>query len=502
MNSQVDSQNSARPPRVFISYSHDTSDHKRWVAELSTRLVSNGIDVVLDQWDLSLGDDLPKFMEKSVSESDRVLMICSEQYVVKADGGSGGVGYEAMVVTGELVRDLGTSKFIPILRQPNGGRIMPKSISTRFYVDLSKDDEEQFEQLLRELHKAPLATKPPIGTNPFAQSPSGIEIAVQYSPKINEKSLVDTISFYQTAKEVVMADDILKWREIVRLARSPIPSKLSEWRRVNEAGPDTQDGLIATTLQGIDIFSPLICIAVAGVASGRKRYSNQGALLEEILHPKGWNRSGLTQIVYLPEAASFVYHSVHGAMCAYTDQIMNSIDLVRIFIQLPSMGKPDQVCKNHEIMGWATSLGHNAERSWETLYSLAGHYPWIKTIFGDEEEYQTALVAYYMALSINEYSILLKEDQELQIDEEAFCDVALGFLNSPDDIQRRAYRLLLQDKEGLRNIWKSLDIEDARFFSFWGKWVNQCSKWPKRGGGLGYRGNIVFEKFDREFLVN
>jgi len=64
-----------------------------------------------------LGDDVPKFMEKSVSSSDRVLMICTEPYVRKADDGVGGVGYEAMVVTGELVKNIGTSKFIPVIRQ-------------------------------------------------------------------------------------------------------------------------------------------------------------------------------------------------------------------------------------------------------------------------------------------------------------------------------------------------------------------------------------------------
>lgn len=45
-------------PKVFVSYSHDTPAHKQWVAELSARLRHEGIDVVLDQWDLSLGDDI------------------------------------------------------------------------------------------------------------------------------------------------------------------------------------------------------------------------------------------------------------------------------------------------------------------------------------------------------------------------------------------------------------------------------------------------------------
>ena len=93
-------------PKVFISYSHDTPQHRQWVGELASKLVHKGVDVILDQWDLGPGDDIPKFMEKGVAEADRVLMICTEPYVKKADEGKGGVGYESMIVTGELVQNL------------------------------------------------------------------------------------------------------------------------------------------------------------------------------------------------------------------------------------------------------------------------------------------------------------------------------------------------------------------------------------------------------------
>ena len=58
---------------------------------------------------------MPKFMEFAVAWAGRVLMICTDAYVRKANEGKGGVGYEAMIVTGELIKDLGTAKFIPII---------------------------------------------------------------------------------------------------------------------------------------------------------------------------------------------------------------------------------------------------------------------------------------------------------------------------------------------------------------------------------------------------
>ena len=117
------------------------------------------------------GDDVPKFMEKSVTAADRVLMICTEKYVHKANEGSGGVGYEAMIVTGELVQNLGTSKFIPVIRQGSAQPLVPKSVGTRLYVNLShaKNYQEQLDQLLRELHNAPRIPKPPLGRSPFSK---------------------------------------------------------------------------------------------------------------------------------------------------------------------------------------------------------------------------------------------------------------------------------------------------------------------------------------------
>lgn len=79
-----------KAPKVFISYSHDTPDHKRWVGEIASNLVKNGVDVILDQWDLKFGEDLVKFMERGVHEVDRVLMICTETYVQKVNEGKGG----------------------------------------------------------------------------------------------------------------------------------------------------------------------------------------------------------------------------------------------------------------------------------------------------------------------------------------------------------------------------------------------------------------------------
>lgn len=57
-------------PKVFISYSHDSEEHKNWVLKLSCDLIKHGVDVILDQWDVRLGDDLPFFMEQGLTSSN------------------------------------------------------------------------------------------------------------------------------------------------------------------------------------------------------------------------------------------------------------------------------------------------------------------------------------------------------------------------------------------------------------------------------------------------
>jgi hypothetical protein len=84
-------------PKVFISYSHDSVNHKKWILELATRIRNNGIDAIIDQWELQPGDDLPYFMKTHLSDSDKIIMVCTEKYVKKANAGTGGVGYEKMI---------------------------------------------------------------------------------------------------------------------------------------------------------------------------------------------------------------------------------------------------------------------------------------------------------------------------------------------------------------------------------------------------------------------
>ena len=170
-------------PRLFASYSHDDQSHKDWVLNLSTRLVSNGVEVILDQWGMKLGGDLPRFMEMGLEDADRVLAICSGNYVEKANAGTGGTGYEKMILTHQLMTDLTTDRIIPVIRNNNLENPLPTFLSSRLYVDFRDDTdfEASYTKLLRNIHRQPIAPRPPLGKNPFAIADEDIEPRVQFS---------------------------------------------------------------------------------------------------------------------------------------------------------------------------------------------------------------------------------------------------------------------------------------------------------------------------------
>lgn len=156
-------------PKVFISYSHDSEEHINWVYQLACRLIESGVEVVLDQWDIQLGSNILKFMENGLSNSDRVLVICTNNYNNKSNEGFGGVGYEKNILTAELFQQQDTTKFIPCIRGVTTLAKTPTYLGGRAYIDFTNDSifAENLKQLLHELFGVPLKPKPTLGKNPF-----------------------------------------------------------------------------------------------------------------------------------------------------------------------------------------------------------------------------------------------------------------------------------------------------------------------------------------------
>jgi hypothetical protein len=141
-------------PKVFISYSWDHEDHKHWVHDLAERLQGDGIHVILDQWDLAPGDQLPVFIERAVRESHFVLCICTPRYKEKTNKRIAGLGYEENIITSALFYSQDERKFIPVLRTDAWEESAPTWMLGKVYVDLRGDpySEDEYLKLLNTLH--------------------------------------------------------------------------------------------------------------------------------------------------------------------------------------------------------------------------------------------------------------------------------------------------------------------------------------------------------------
>ncbi|MDP8201514.1 MAG: toll/interleukin-1 receptor domain-containing protein [Candidatus Tenebribacter burtonii] len=155
---------------VFISYSWDSHEHQKWVLELSTDLIKKyGIDVILDQFELSAGKDLTYFMEQSIEKADKVLIILTPNYKIKSEDRDGGVGYEYSMISQELFESPITNvKFIPIMRLGDLETSSPKFLKSKIYHQMGIDQNYPVKlfELSKIIYDEPLIEKPELGPIP------------------------------------------------------------------------------------------------------------------------------------------------------------------------------------------------------------------------------------------------------------------------------------------------------------------------------------------------
>lgn len=151
-------------PRVFISYSHDSPEHKRRVGALANQLCVDGIDARIDQFVPDPDDGWIHWMRTQVKDSEKVLLVFTQTYQRRFEGdeeeGRGlGVTFEGAIVTQMLYKSGGhNAKFRPVVFSEEDERFIPLELqrSNCYRVDT----QENYETLLRWLYNAPLNIPP------------------------------------------------------------------------------------------------------------------------------------------------------------------------------------------------------------------------------------------------------------------------------------------------------------------------------------------------------
>lgn len=154
-------------PKVFISYTHDSKEHIDMVLEMSNKLRSEGIDVVLDQYEQSPSQGWPMWMDQNINDADFVLMVCTENYYQRVMGeekeGVGlGIKWEGKLIFQHIYNsDSQSKKFVPILLKQGDDKFIPTPVQGCTYYKVNKDN--QYEKLYWFLRGVNHTEKPELG---------------------------------------------------------------------------------------------------------------------------------------------------------------------------------------------------------------------------------------------------------------------------------------------------------------------------------------------------
>lgn len=140
---------------VFISYSWDSKEHIDSVLALSNRLRSDGIDCVLDQYEVSPPEGWPRWMDGKIQSADLVLVVCTETYLARVMGREApdkglGVKWEGNVIYQHLYNAGANRKFIPVLMNDSHKRFIPVPLqgASHFVVDTDSGYMRLYNRLL------------------------------------------------------------------------------------------------------------------------------------------------------------------------------------------------------------------------------------------------------------------------------------------------------------------------------------------------------------------
>lgn len=155
-----------KPPRVFISYSHDSEAHRDLVLGLANRLRNDGVESWIDQY-VPGGSPMQgwlQWMKTEIEQADFVLLVCTPQYLQRFNGkdteGGRGVNFEAVIISQTLYNHYYRNpKFIPVLPPQGCFEHLPLELQAYSAYNLDTD----YQDLYRLLTGQPKVTPPPVG---------------------------------------------------------------------------------------------------------------------------------------------------------------------------------------------------------------------------------------------------------------------------------------------------------------------------------------------------
>jgi|GEM_PF-1257214 len=164
----------AKPPRVYISYSHDSAEHRERVIELAQRLRRDGIDAWIDRFEPAPPQGWPRWMQEQLERADFILVVCTPIYRQRFEG-SRTINWEGMLAV-QLLYSLDFETIVPVMFEDHGDDAVPLALRPATHHRLPDDYAGLVRRLLR---RSPGAPAPLAEAPRFAGMPDSPQIVDQ-----------------------------------------------------------------------------------------------------------------------------------------------------------------------------------------------------------------------------------------------------------------------------------------------------------------------------------
>lgn len=239
-------------PKAFISYSWTSEAHQEQVRLLADRLLSDGVDVILDKYDLKEGQDLHQFMERMVTDPavTHVLVVTDHAYAEKANRREKGVGKEALLISAEVYSKADQTKFIALVFETREGEYcVPAFLNGRLHIDMSTSERlnDNYEGLLRVLHGKPQFKKPALGRIPsFLLEATGPALPTASKAQLVRSAVLDGKPFAEAVVDDYFAlfEDSLAMLQVPLEGTAPLDERVEATISGFQASRDEFVGLV------------------------------------------------------------------------------------------------------------------------------------------------------------------------------------------------------------------------------------------------------------------
>ncbi len=140
-------------PKVFISYKHESHSHNEWVKKLAKDLRKHGINALIDEWEIDLGESISDYMAYKISSADSMLFVITEESLAAVEANrkeSTAIRFEFQIANARRYHDH-NFRIIGLLRSGIGP---PSHISDNLYIDFKNDKKykKNLDRLIKSLH--------------------------------------------------------------------------------------------------------------------------------------------------------------------------------------------------------------------------------------------------------------------------------------------------------------------------------------------------------------